>query len=186
MVSIDRVYQTCLVLANSDIRGNIKPRDLRLSVYDAVNEIYESYFTELNRYMNRENRGLGGVGLENLPDLFREKIQHFFVEEVAMVYNAPYWTLPADHRYTDVVTCDGKDVEFYASNTDYKLVLNYVDTAPTATYPIGLKVGNKIKLAPSTADSDVKIAYLRNQVMPNWTFTIVNNAELFNPGAPDF
>jgi len=186
MISIDKIYQICLMLANSDIRGNIKPKDLRLAIYDTVNEIYESYFTEINRYVNRQNRGLAGVGLENLPDLFREKLQHFLVEDTTLDYVSPYWTLPADHRYTDVVTCDDKDVEFYANSTDYRLVANYIDTAPTASYPIGLKVGNKIKIAPSDADSVVKIAYLRNQVMANWTYIMVNGSEQFNPDAADF
>lgn len=135
---------------------------------------------------NRENRGLLTSGLGNLVDLQDEKIQHFLVEDTAMVYAAPYWTLPADHRYTDVVTCDGKDVEFYANNTDYRLVANYIDTAPTANYPIGLKVGSKLKIAPSTEDSIVKITYLRNQVMANWTYNMVMGSEQFNPDAADF
>lgn len=174
------------MLANSDVRGNIKPPDIRLAINDTVNEIYENYFPEINRHVNRQNRGLAGSGLENLPDIFREKLQHFLTEEVELTFDEPYWLLPEDHRYTDIVTADGADVEFYANNTDFRLVSNYIDTAPTATSPIGLKTGNKIKVAPSSEDSVVKISYLRNPVIANWTFNMVNNSEMFNPDANDF
>jgi hypothetical protein len=56
MISVDRVY--VLTLANSDIRGNVTPSELKLN--DVVNEVYEGYQRELNRMMNRENRGLIG------------------------------------------------------------------------------------------------------------------------------
>lgn len=186
MVSVDRVYQTVAMLLNTDGRGNVTPRERRLAIYDSVNEIYENYFAEINRLLNRQNRGLMGGGLENMPDRFMEKLQHFLIEDTVLVYSAPYWLLPADHRFTDVVTCDGKEVEFYKNNREFKIVSNYADTAPTATYPIGLKMGETIKIAPSTAESVVNITYLRNQVMPNWTYTVINNTEVFNPDAIDF
>ena len=53
MISVDLVYKTVLMFANSDIRGNVKPTDLRLALYDVVNEIVEEYFYEVNRMLNR-------------------------------------------------------------------------------------------------------------------------------------
>ena len=103
MIAIDRVYKTLLTLSNSDIRGNVKPTDLRLALYDTVNEIYEGYFYEVNRMLNRENRGLINGGLENLPDRIREKILHFLVEDICLVYEHPYFILPTNLRYIDSV-----------------------------------------------------------------------------------
>jgi hypothetical protein len=76
MISVDRVYKT-LDPANSDIRGNVTPSELKLVLNDVVNEVYEGYLAELNRMMNRENRGLIGRGLENLPDRIRENYNIF-------------------------------------------------------------------------------------------------------------
>ena len=187
MISVDLVYKTVLMFANSDIRGNVKPTDLRLALYDVVNEIVEEYFYEVNRMLNRENRGLINGGFENIPDRIREKILYFLKEDVVLNYVAPYFELPADLRYIDSVFYqENNEVEFCKHNKEFKLLLNYADTLPTNTNPIGLRVGNKIKVAPTTIVDEVTISYLRNPLIPNWTYTVVGGAELFNPSAPDF
>jgi len=187
MISIDRLYKTVLMFANSDIRGNVKPTDLRLALYDVVNEIVEEYFYEVNRMLNRENRGLINGGLENLPDRIREKILYFLKEDVALTYNDPYFELPTDLRYIDSVFYqENNEVEFCKHNKEFKLLLNYTDTLPTNTNPIGLRVGDKIKVAPTTIVDQVTISYLRKPLIPNWTYTVVGGAELFNPSSPDF
>ena len=187
MISVDLVYKTVLMFANSDIRGNVKPTDLRLALYDVVNEIVEEYFYEVNRMLNRENRGLINGGFENIPDRIREKILYFLKEDVVLNYASPYFELPADLRYIDSVFYqENNEVEFRKHNKEFKLLLNYADTLPTNTNPIGLRVGNKIKVAPTTIVDEVTISYLRNPLIPNWTYTVVGGAELFNPSAPDF
>ena len=187
MISVDLVYKTVLMFANSDIRGNVKPTDLRLALYDVVNEIVEEYFYEVNRMLNRENRGLINGGFENIPDRIREKILYFLKEDVVLNYAAPYFELPADLRYIDSVFYqENNEVEFCKHNKEFKLLLNYADTLPTNTNPIGLRIENKIKVAPTTIVDEVTISYLRNPLIPNWTYTVVGGAELFNPSAPDF
>lgn len=187
MISVDRVYKTILMFANSDIRGNVKPTDLRLGLYDTVNEIVEEYFYEVNRMLNRENRGLINGGFENIPDRIREKILYFLKEDVVLNYAAPYFELPIDLRYIDSVFYqENNEVEFCKHNKEFKLLLNYTDTLPTNTNPIGLRVGNFLKIAPDTIVDGLTISYLRNPLIPNWTYTVVGGAELFNPSAPDF
>lgn len=187
MVSIDRVYKTVLMLANSDIRGNIKPTDLRLALYDVVNEITEEYFYELNRIINRKNRGLIGNGFENLRDKIHEKISYFLIEEFTLVYSDPYFNLPENLKYVDSVFYnDDNEIEFCKSNREFKLLSNYEDSLPSTSNPIGLIIGSKIKIAPSTIIDEVKITYIRKPLVPNWTYTVVSGAELFNPSATDF
>jgi hypothetical protein len=187
MISIDRLYKTLLTFTNSDIRGNVKPTDLRLALYDVINEIVEGYFYEVNRMINRENRGLVNGGFENLPDRIREKILYFLKEDVTLTYAAPYFNLPNDLRYIDSVFYrSNREVEFCKNNKDFNLLLNYEDTLPTEKTPIGLRVGNQIKIAPTSIDTYVTISYLRNPLIPNWTYIVVDGAELFNPSAPDF
>jgi hypothetical protein len=137
--------------------------------------------------LNRENRGLINGGFENIPDRIREKILYFLVEDVELNYAAPYFELPTDVRYIDSVFYqENNEVEFCKHNKEFKLLLNYADTLPTNTNPIGLRVGDKIKVAPTTIVDEVTISYLRNPLIPNWTYTVVGGAELFNPSAPDF
>lgn len=187
MISIDRVYKTVLMFTNSDIRGNVKPTDARLAINDVVNEIVEEYFYELNRLLNRENRGLVNGGYENLPDKIREKIQHFLKEDVVLTYASNYFNLPTDYRYLESVWVNGvNEVEFCKSNQEFKLILNFKDTTPKANTPIGIKIGDKLKIAPTTVITNVTATYLRKPLIANWTYIVVNNSELFNPSAGDF
>ena len=186
MISVDRVYKTVLTFTNSDIRGNVKPTDFKLAVNDAINEIVEEYFYEINRLLNRQNRGLISGGLENIPERIREKILHFLVENVELNYTDPYFELPSDLRYIDTVFFSNASIEFCKNNKEFNLLSNYEDTKPTETFPIGIQIGNKIKIAPSTIDSDVTISYLRKPLIANWTYTVISGTELFNPSVSDF
>lgn len=190
MISVDRVYKTVLTFANSDIRGNVKPTDARLAINDVVNEIVEEYFYELNRLVNRENRGLVNGGYENLPDRVREKIQHFIINRELNFENS-YFILPLDYRYLESVFFnDVFEVEFCKSNQEFKLISNYKDTKPTLTTPIGLQIGNKIKIEPSIINSNISVSYLRKPLIANWTYVLIPNngvlSELFNPSSGDF
>lgn len=186
MISVDLIYQSVLMLANSDIRGNIKPLDFRLALNTSVNDIVEGYITAISRATNRENRGLMNSGLENLPDRLREKILYFLVEDTILTYSAPYFSLPANYRYIDTVYYQNTEVDLCKNTKEFKLISNYVDTAPTVDYPIGVQVGDNIRVAPATITSGVTVSYLRKPVIANWTYQMVNNAEVFNPSAADF
>lgn len=187
MISIDTIYKTVLTLINSDIRGNVKPSDARLIINDVVNEIVEEYFYEVNRLINKEKRGLMNGGYENLPDRVREKIQYFLKEDVSLIKSGAYFNLPTDLRYLESVWVNGtNEVEFCKSNQEYRLIAYHSDTMVSIKYPIGLLVGNKVKIAPFDIISNVKIAYLRKPLIANWTYTIINGSELFNPSAGDF
>lgn len=186
-IKIDTVYKTVLMLANSDVRGNIKPSEFRLAINDSINEIVEEYFYEVNRLLNRENRGLINGGIENLPDRIREKILYFLKEDVALTYNAPYFTMPTDLRYIDSIFYnEDNEIELQKSNQEFKLFAGSKDVKPTNTYPIGLLVGNTLKVAPKTIVDEVTISYLRKPKFANWTFVVIGGAEIFNPSAPDF
>lgn len=186
MISIDRVYKTLLMLANSDIRGNIKPSDLRLALYDTINEIVEEYFYEVNRLSTRESRGFINGGLENLPDRIREKILYFYEELVQIDYDNGYYALPNNLRYIDSVFYKNNQVEFCKSIKEFNLLINYEDTKPTDRYPIGLQVGNKLRIYPSIENDEIQITFLRKPLFPNWTYVVIDGSELFNPSAIDF
>ena len=49
-ISIDRVYQTVLALANKEQRGYITPQEFNLFANHAQNSIFEQYFYDLNQF----------------------------------------------------------------------------------------------------------------------------------------
>jgi len=112
MISVDNVYKTFQYktfqsLINSDVRGNIKPDELRLLVNDVVGEIVEGYFADLNRMITRKNKGLVGGGLENLPNRIGEQLRYFLKSE-KLLFDGYYFLLPKDYRYIDSVIYDQK------------------------------------------------------------------------------
>ena len=53
MINIDSVYQTVQALANKEQRGYITPQEFNLFVYQAVHDIFEQYFFDLNAFRER-------------------------------------------------------------------------------------------------------------------------------------
>ena len=49
-VSIDKVYQTVLALANKEQRGYITPQEFNLFANQAQMDIFEQYFYDLNQF----------------------------------------------------------------------------------------------------------------------------------------
>ncbi|MCP1996653.1 hypothetical protein [Flavobacterium sp. HSC-61S13] len=182
MISIDLVYKTVLALANSDIRGNSKPSEIRLFINKVINEIYEEYLPDLNRMLNRQNKGLIGRDIENIPDRIREKLNHFLVENKPMIYKDGYFVWPSDLRFIDAVFCNEVEVENTKSNSEFNLVKKIA----TNQYPVYNKYADQIKIAPSTIIDKVTISYLRNPKIPKWTYFVANGTEIYNPSALDF
>jgi len=185
MVSIDLVYQTVKTLANTDVRGNAKPDEIRLLINLVVDEIVENYFSDLEKAINRANRGSGGTALENIPQRIREKLLHFLNED-EMTYNDPYFEFPSDYRYIDSITYLDIDIEPCKNMKEFKSITNLQDTTPTEDYPIYIQLGDKIKIAPSTIEDNVFISYLRKHLIAKWSFVEVMGNEVFNPSAGDF
>lgn len=179
MVSIDKVYKTVLTLANSDVRGNLKPTELKLVINNVVEEIYEDYFFDITRIRNRQNKGLTGVGLENPAKQTLEKIDYF-----SKTSRMNTTVLPDDCRYIDTIV-DSKGNEFEAQNSSREF--NVMVSNASITYPIYLKQGESIKYAPNFLSSlPFTITYLRKPVMANWAFVVINGTEIANPTASDY
>lgn len=186
MISIDRVYKTVLMLANSDIRGNVNPTELRLAINDTVNEIYESYFAEITRLVNKQNRGFTSTGLENLTDRLREKVNHF-LQDAPLTFVTSLFILPTDCRYIDSVYYNSvTEVDECKNAKEFNLIKNNSALSLTTQYPIYLKQGNTLRIAPNTINNNVTLYYLRKPLLANWTFVVVGGTEIFNPSASDF
>ncbi|MDR2223563.1 MAG: hypothetical protein LBE34_12665 [Flavobacteriaceae bacterium] len=180
MYLIDLVYRTVLTIANSDVRGNIKPSEIRLLINTSIEEIYESYFYELNRMLNRQNKGLIGKGIENIPDLIRDKI-NYYLKNATVSISDGRGALPADIRYVESAFYNDTEVEILKSNKEFQLVKN----VSNKSYPVCFKNDSVITVSPKAIDS-IEVSYLRKVKVPNWTYVNVRGTEVFNPSAADF
>jgi hypothetical protein len=184
MISIDWVYKTVQFFANSDLMGNVKPDETRLAVNAAVEDIINDYFSEINRLANRENRGLIGNGLENMTDRMRDRVLYFLTIK-DLTFDTDRFNLPDDLKIIDSVYFQDTEVELCKNMREFNVIKNLPDTN-TNDYPIGIRIGNDIKIVPSTIQDNVSINYLRKHNIANWTFNIIGGTEIFNPSAPDF
>lgn len=179
---IDRIFQTVKAFINTDGRGNFSPTLFNLFLHNAIQEKVDSYLLEINQLVNRENKGLINGGLENVPDRFREKLLHYLkispITQTSGLYN-----LPPDYKFFDTVTTAAEvELENCKNNQEFIIIKS---TVANAEFPIYLKVGNVLKVAPAMT-APLTLYYIRKPLFPKWTYTVFNNAELFNPGANDF
>lgn len=183
---IDKVRRVVKTIINTDVRGNFTPEEYNDILYQVINEKFEEYLFEINRLVNRQNRGLLNGGLENATDRFREKILHYLYDATIDLVGNTY-TLPTDYRYLDAIYLKtGAEVELCKNSREFKIVSQLVDTKPSTSYPIGLQSGNRIKIAPTDYASSLEVSYLRQPKKPKWTYTVIGGAEVFNPSANDF
>ena len=181
---INRIKETVEDYLNTENRGNFQPETFNRLLHHAVQDSYETSFFEANRTANRQNRGLVLGGLENLTEKVRERISHYLVDSENLAYNTDRFTLPADYRYFDAPMYNGDTlIEPCKSQKDFNILKS---ANPSTDFPICVKVGNSIKVAPENITSDVTLSYLRNPLRAKWTYTIVDGVELYNPSAADF
>jgi hypothetical protein len=177
---LNRVHRTVKFLANTDGRGNISPSKIDLAIHNRVQEKYEELLFEVNRLVNRQNKGLVNGALDNTTEKVRERIQHYLEEKEVTVTNGNF-TIPSEVRYFDTVLYAKTYIELCKNNKEYLLS----STEATEQYPIGLKSANTIKVLPQTIQT-VTLSYLRNPIEAKWTYTIVNEFEMYDPSKPDF
>jgi hypothetical protein len=183
---IDRVYQTVKMLANSEVRGNVKPSDFDKAVYKVILEKYEEYPFELTKYTNRQNRGLVSNGVENLTDVILAKMQHYLTTG-ALTYATDKFVLPENlSRLETVFYNNASEVSMCKSSFEFNHLRQFKHTQPSIQFPIGFKVGSNIEVLPSTIINNVTAYYLRKPLIPKWTYIVINGVEVFNPDADDF
>lgn len=183
---IDRVYQTVKMLANSEVRGNVKPSDFDKAAYKVILEKYEEYPFELTKYTNRQNRGLVSNGVENLADVILAKMQHYLTP-ATLTFATGKFVLPANFSRLETVFYDNaNEVSMCKDSFEFNHLRQFKHTQPSIHFPIGFKVGNSIEVLPATIADKVTAYYLRKPLMPKWTYIVVNGVEVFNPDADDF
>lgn len=178
---LDRIKRKVFTYLNTEGRGNIKVERFNLLCHDALQQRQDELINEIVRYENRENQGLAGNMLENLPDRTREKLLHWLTEDT-LTENAGSYTLPENHAYIDdITTAIGNSLELTKGRKDFNIVKNYA----TSTYPACYISGSTLKTSP-IALGELTLYYLRQPLKPKWTYNFIGNNELFNPSANDF
>ena len=199
MVSIDRVYQKVLALANKEQRGYITPQEFNLFADIAQLDIFEQYFHDLDRVRRRP-----GNDYVDIAELIEEKIARFEIynQEVGLLNSYGDVNLsnsaPDLHKLT-MVTIDtpaagnlriAEKVSHKETRSSYAnspLIKNAELAGITARYTLS-QTGdaNRLKVWPWSSDAEIRISYIKKPTSPNWTYFVsASGAALYNPDALD-
>lgn len=180
---IDRIYKKVKTFVNTDVRGNVTPVEFNLFLHDAIQERQNELVALINQHQNRANRGLSGIGIESLSENHRNKLNYYLSLEALTSNTNGQIAIPTNAVYIDsILTQDDKEFEQCASYKDFKTL------KPNATidFPLSIRFGNSIETYPIAANKNITISFIRKPLIPNWTYSVVANNELFNPSHQNF
>jgi len=210
-VSIDRVYQKVLALANKEQRGYITPQEFNLFADQSQQDIFNQYFYDIERYSRGRDNDIDYADkLANLEskisvfEVFDEEVSASASGEVALqslgIYKLGVVTVKPINksRSKEAERLTAKELNQYKNGrltrenslagpyyVEYYSSLNkehFINIWPNQdTY-------TSLALSPyASGGSDmVKISYIENIIPPQWTYSIVGTNALYNPSDQNF
>ena len=200
-VSVDRVYQKVLALANKEQRGYITPQEFNLFADHAQMDIFEQYFYDLEQ----RQRGIGNeLDYGDIISNIEEKISMFERSDSSVGVQGDGCVLvssdiPNLYRLGAVKVKYQTETNFRVAD---KIQLNELNkyknsplTAPTKSNPVYTKFSSadsavriKIYPYPTGVGDSVTVNYIIKPTSPNWTYLISSSGNaLYNPsGVKDF
>jgi len=176
-ISVDRVYQTVLAIANKEQRGYITPQEFNLFANQAQNEIFEQYFYDLNQF--HRIPGNSTVSSDT-KDMIEEKISIFRVTDAASGPNLSNNV----YRLESVQFGLSAQGPFYVAEEvtkrQYEAYHISALTTPSVNRPIFYRSENTIYGSPNDY-TNTRIDYIRRPAAPNWTYVIINDKAIWNP-----
>ena len=201
-ISVNKIYQTVLALANKEQRGYITPQEFNLFANQAQMDIFEQYFYDLNQF----KRTVGNDTMHSdMVNILEEKISAFHKEISYAHYDQneryigtkdsffeAFYNKPADmYRLIEILKIDpnqGIVSEIDRLNVrDYERAIKSTLTRGSINMPVCAIKDDSIVVAPSaeSSTSQIKIDYIKKPSPPKWTYIVVNEKPLYNSSAPD-
>ena len=196
MISVDRVYQKVLAIANKEQRGYITPQEFNLFAAHAQMDIFEQYFYDINQWSRLPGNSHSYADmLENVE----QKISYFKVYDASVVpggsgdvtynNNEVYRLGEVKVRYSSNNTSSGKSIAERIKLEDHQLYLDsklakenykrpiyWQRSDPTQAGTVRIRIYPK----PMPTVDDVLLTYIRKPLDPKWTYLVT----VANPGSP--
>ena len=192
-ISVDRVYQKVLALANKEQRGYITPQEFNLFADHAQMDIFEQYFYDLEQRQRAPGNELdyadmvtnleekismfeiydqgagvqagGEIHLSGLSDLYRLGV-------VQAVYPGQPTKIVEQVQLNEISRYENSPLGMW---TESRPIYSKFSTTNTPVV---------IKIYPIPAS--VSVSYVRKPKKPNWTYLISGSKNaLYNPSATD-
>ena len=202
-VSIDRVYQKVLALANKEQRGYITPQEFNLFADYAQMEIFEQYFYDLDQLQRTPGND---ITYSDRVTNVENKISYFkrYDDNISSIVGSYGDVMLEDHD-EDIYKLIALRLRYKAGESLYVAEEMQVgsefflyDDSPLAKQtkkrPIYWKrmhsgKGISLRIYPrpqisdpydSSVDGAVLISYIKTPVKPNWSYVVINDKPLYN------
>tara|TARA_R110000868_G_scaffold91760_2_gene254307 strand:+ start:705 stop:1400 length:696 start_codon:yes stop_codon:yes gene_type:complete len=171
-INIDQVYKTVLVILEQEKRGVLTPIEFSKIATQCQQEIFTSYFDELNQLLRMPQTSLAYADRMALLD---EKVSLFKkTESVPLTLSAVDTALTTSKvQELGSVIYNEREVQRIQQHDLYTTNASPL-TAPTAYYPVYIYQANVITLYP-TLTGNVTLNYLKFPDNVKWGFTIDPN-----------
>ena len=175
-ISVDKVYQQVLVLANKEQRGYITPQEFNLLAPKAQMEIFEQYFYDENQV---DRNVKNSTQYSNVDEMVDEKIA-VFKRQGAITMLAGLGSLPNQLYRLGTVFKTGNEIEVeQLTEEEMRYVRKSPLTKPTNKYPAYYRLNDTtIRVIPNLAA--VRCNYIRKPFDPKWAYVVVNEKALYN------
>jgi len=199
-ISVNKVYQKVLALANKEQRGYITPQEFNLFADQAQMDIFEQYFYDFEQ---RQRRAGNESEYADILTNIDEKISLFEEYDKTIGTQTNSGECLVSNDIPNLYRLGIVKINYY-STSDYDCVVDQIQAKdlinfeksalvkPTKSRPVYVKYSKsdagiviRIHPTPSSADS-IYVNYIRNPRSPNWTYLISQGkAALFNASASD-
>ena len=177
-ISINRVYQKGLAIANKEQRGYITPQEFNLFSDHAQMEIFEQYFYDKEQFKRRN---------DEVDELTRVKIEKF-KKEILLTDNLLDQILPEDCYLVETVhtvKSNGERISVERLDRDSQYDIHAsIDSLPllkpNENRPVYWTRRDRITITPNFSIATVN--YIKTPITPSWTYRISAGSALYDPG----
>ena len=208
-VSVDKVYQKVLALANKEQRGYVTPQEFNLFADQVQMDIFEQYFYDLNK---RQQTPGNDSYYADITTNIQSKISMFEVSEQSVsmqsgslaylsndlsnfyrLANVKVSYIKNGYGFVEAEEVTNSGLQKYEKSPlakPNKRMPIYTKFS-TSQVPVAIKIyphaGSYTNPISGNITSDsLMISYIRKPKSPNWTYVIgTNKNALYNPSAAD-
>lgn len=170
-IDIDKVYKTVLVILEQEKRGVLTPTEFGKIATQSQQEVFTSYFDELNQLLRMPQTSLAYADRMALLD---EKVSLFKRSESLTITASVVTPSASVQELGSVIytaNTPGREIQRIQQQDIYTTNQSPL-TAPTAFYPVYTYENKVIKIYPLNLTGTVQLNYLKFPSDPKWGFTI--------------
>lgn len=170
-ISIDRVYRTCLSIANKEQRGFMTPDNIAKAGMQVELSIMEDNLVEYRNLIRQRDSHIHASNYGNLVSLYKEKIDAFLTTST-LSPSSSIITTPSDaYKILGVYSTDRQTKFEEVDRSELNSILSSPLTSPSSDFPVYYKnnTNTDFTLNPTTV-TDVSVDYLKFPSTPRWGY----------------